>query len=133
VFGEVTIAAHVPWNSFVWQGRPAIIVPAERSGFAVQPGEIIGVPLYDGRIRSLGSSAPVFRHLATARLPSPVCISVGAPGAWQKACSSRVAVFKVVGNDSYGGGQILVYLRLPGLREQCVSCRVVHYLVKLGA
>lgn len=99
------------------------VIPPETS-ISVARGRLVAIPLYDGDIVALGRSSSVLRYVGVASIPPVQCVRTAAGS----AASHRVALFRAVGRPS-DGATVLVLLRLPELREQCTSCRTVHFFV----
>ncbi len=97
--------------------------PAEASDLSVTHGQLIAVPLYDGKL-VLAPPSDVLRYLATVSGPVLECIHTGAGS----AASHRLALFRVMGHQG-DNATLLVRLRLPALQEQCTSCRTVHFFL----
>jgi hypothetical protein len=102
------------------------VLPPESSRFSVVHGQLIAVPLYDGMLRSNAEWKTVLRYLGTVTVPANECIRTAAGS----AASHRLALFRVIGQRGEGA-TVLVGLKLPALRERCVSCRTVHFFVHI--
>jgi hypothetical protein len=92
----------------------------------VRHGEIVAIPLYDGTLDNWADWTAVLHYVATVWTPSYQCFQL-AP---YVAGSHRVALFRVIGNS----GQhtfVPVRLRLSAMHERCVSCRIVHFFVRV--
>lgn len=103
------------------------VVRPESSFLSVAPGAYLAIPLYDGQLVPLRGSQAVLRFLGTASAPVPECIRI----ADRHAMSNRMALFRAIGNPGEGG-VVQVRLRLPELHEPCMSCRTVHFFVRVG-
>lgn len=101
-------------------------VPPETAGFRVNEGGIVAIPLYDGAISRGSDWRNVLRYIATVSVPSYQCYRLSP----YVAGSHRVALFQVVGHPG-DHAFVPVELRLSQMRERCVSCRIVHFFVRV--
>jgi hypothetical protein len=94
----------------------------------VHVGQTLVVPLYDGKLVGLRRGLPSgLRLLGQRRIRKHDLLrDVGNRSMFggYDASSERGAAFIVEGP---GGGSINVRLRLPQLKDPCVSCRTVHF------
>lgn len=107
-------------------GRHQTLVPPETPNVPVRPGQTILIPLYDGKIASYGDWRSVLRYEKAISVPPYLCFRLSP----YTAGSHRAAVFRVVG---YPGQKtfVPVELRLAAMRETCVSCRMLHFFVRV--
>jgi hypothetical protein len=96
----------------------------------VRVGDAIAFPLYDGEVsyaapnlHRVGTVAisrhDLFHDLGYDRKPLPYM-----PASVWDSASTRAELFRAT---QPGRGMVLVALRLAHLRQQCVSCRTLHY------
>jgi hypothetical protein len=102
--------------------------PEVSNGNVVHVGQMLVVPLYDGSISPLSRGyASGLRFIGQRRIPNRDLLrDLGNPSMFggYDAASDRGEAFIV---QRRGAGSINVTLRLPRLKEQCVSCRTVHF------
>jgi hypothetical protein len=102
------------------------LLAPEDSRLFVAHGQLVAIPLYDGKLVSLPQANGVLRYLGVASVPALQCIHTAAGS----AASHRLALFRVIGRSSEGT-TVQVRLRLPALHETCTSCRIVHFFVHI--
>ncbi len=101
-------------------------IPPETANVSVTHGQIIAIPLYDGKLSGASDWRNMLRYVATISVPSYQCYRLSP----YVAGSHRVALLRVVGHT----GQhtfVPVELRLAQMHQQCVSCRIVHFFVRV--
>ena len=105
-----------------------VIVAKPESPNVVRVGQTFVIPLYDGKIAPLGYGfGQGLRFVGIRRINTHDLLrDVGSQSAFggYDASSDRGAAFIV---ERIGGGSVNVTLRLPQLKDRCVSCRTVHF------
>ena len=98
--------------------------PPEATDVSATHGQLIAIPLYDGKLVSRADANGILRYLGTVSGPVLERIHTAAGS----AASRRLALFRVIGAEG-DGTMLQVRLRLPALQEQCTSCRTVHFFI----
>lgn len=101
-------------------------MPPETPNVPVKRGQTLTVPLYDGKLAPSEGWHSVLAYVKTVRVPSYQCFQLSP----YTAGSHRVAVFRVIGQPGQNTF-VPVELRLAAMHEQCVSCRMVHFFVRV--
>lgn len=108
-------------------GHEYALVAPEASDVPVRRGSTIAIPLYDGNLAAGSNWQQTLHYLGTVSVPSYQCLKL-AP---YVAGSHRVALFRVIGNAG-SHAFVPVELRLAQMPERCVSCRMVHFFVRVA-
>jgi hypothetical protein len=101
--------------------------PEVSNANVVHVGQTLVIPLYDGQIAPLWHDAEGLRRVGQRRIHKHDLLQdLGKRTAFggYDASSERSEAFIV---ERPGAGSINVTLRLPQLKERCVSCRTVHF------
>jgi hypothetical protein len=100
-----------------------IILQPEQQ-YTVAPGDVVEVPLYDGRIVP-STVSPLLRPLGAVKLPRQT-FAIGNA----KTSSDRGAAFLVLGSSPHHE-TIIVVLRFPELKIASASLRNLHYMIRV--
>ena len=101
--------------------------PEVSNANVVHVGQTLVIPLYDGTIATPPDGYANLRRIGDVRIRKhDLFDDLGSRSFFggYDASSDRGAAFVV---ESRGAGSINVLLRLPQLKEQCVSCRTLHF------
>jgi hypothetical protein len=104
-----------------------IAKPEVSDGNVVHVGQTLVIPLYDGAISTPADGYPNLRRIGGVRIRKhDLSDDLGGRSFFggYDASSDRGVAFVV---ERRGAGSINVLLRLPQLKEQCVSCRTLHF------
>jgi hypothetical protein len=130
VAGVATAGAPVARAASPQSSRVVVAKPEVSDGNVVHVGQTLVIPLYDGAIATPADGYPNLRRIGGVRIRKhDLSDDLGGRSFFggYDASSDRGVAFIV---ERRGAGSINVLLRLPQLKEQCVSCRTLHFFYR---
>ncbi len=130
----IALAALVAACASVQAAQPRTIVARPETRTTVGLGDVIVFPIYDSRhaVMAYGSVLERLGARSIARHDLWNDMHLKPPPSWHMsralddAASDRGEAFRAIRR---GSGSANVLLTLPRMKQQCVSCRTVHYFV----
>jgi hypothetical protein len=134
---NVAVAAIMLFSQLAYSSSQVVVArPEDSAGNVVHVGQVLVIPLYDGKITLGPGMASGLRFVGHRRIRKHDLLEdlriqdlrmKSAYGGYD-AASDRGEAFLV---EQRGGGSLNVTLRLPQYKDRCVSCRTVHFFYRV--